>query len=124
MAKADGIGFLYLFLSLLLQSAAFGIGKQAALTIESFTFLNVLANPFYLASIGCMVFHAIVWQLVLRIYPLSFAYFFMSLVFINILLISHLFFDEVISIANILGSAVIMAGVFILSHDYRVVPGD
>ncbi len=124
MAKADGIGFLYLFLSLLFQSAAFGIGKQAALTIESFTLLNVLSNPYYLASIGFLGFHAIVWQLVLRIYPLSFAYFFMSLVFVNILLISHLFFDEVISITNILGSAVIMAGVFILSHDYRVAPRD
>ena len=124
MAKANGIGFLYLFLSLLFQSAAFGIGKQAALTIESFTLFNVLSNPFYLASIGCLGFHAIVWQLVLRIYPLSFAYFFMSLVFVNILLISHLFFDEAISINNILGSAVIMAGVLILSRDYRVVPVD
>jgi multidrug transporter EmrE-like cation transporter len=109
--------FLCILLSLFFQSANAAFGKQAALTVETFTLFAVLSNPFYLASLACLGFQAIVWQIALRKYPLSFAYFFMSGVFVNILLFSRFIFHEEVSLGNMVGAALIIIGLLVLTRE-------
>lgn len=94
-----------------------GFGKQAAISIETFSVLSVLTSHFYIATLVCLALNALTWQVVLTRYPLSFAYFLMSGIFVNILLISRFIFHEQVSIGNILGATLIIAGMIVLTRD-------
>ena len=108
----------YLMLSVLFQTASAGFGKQAALTIQHFTILAVITNPFYLLSLMCLGLHAVTWQLALRTYPLGFAYFFMSSTFIGVLVTSALIFHEHITMTNALGTALIVIGIIVITRTH------
>ncbi|MBI2435584.1 MAG: hypothetical protein HYV26_22240 [Candidatus Hydrogenedentes bacterium] len=105
-----------LVLSLLFQTASYGFGKQASLTIGAFSFWTVATNLPYLLSLLCLGLQAVAWQIALRKYPLSFAYFFMSILFINILLLGRFVFHETITRGNAAGSLLIIAGVILLTR--------
>lgn len=111
--------FLCILLSLLFQTASLGLGKQAALTIETFSLQSVFTNPYYILSIACLGFQAVVWQVALRKYPLSFAYFFMSGIFVNIMIMSYFIFREEVSTGNLVGSALIIFGIILLTRTER-----
>jgi multidrug transporter EmrE-like cation transporter len=121
MAKRINIPTLCILLSLLFQTATAGLGKQAALTVGEFSVLAVLRNPYYVASIACLAGHAITWQLVLRQYPLSLAYPFMSGVYVSILILSRFVFHEDVSLCNVVGAALIISGIVLLT---RGTPGE
>ena len=104
-------------LSLLCQTASLGFGKQAALTLTAFSAQGFATNPYYMASLICLGLQAVVWQVALRAYPLSFAYFFMSGIFVNIMLMSFFIFHEPISYQNLAGAVLIVAGIIVLKWD-------
>lgn len=109
--------FVCILLSLAFQSAAAVFAKQAALMIDDFSLFVVGMNPFYLAMLVCLGFHAFAWQVALRKYPLSFAYFIMSMLPISILLISHFIFHEKVSFGNIIGCLIIVTGLIFLTRN-------
>ena len=123
MRPRVSLSFVCILLSVLLQTASAGLGKQAAITIDRFTPVCLVSNPWYVLSLVCLGLQAVTWQLALRQYALSFAYFFLSLVYVNILILSRLVFHEDISMANLLGSGLIVAGVVLLTREGGE-PGD
>jgi drug/metabolite transporter (DMT)-like permease len=109
------MNFIFIFLSVLLQALSGLFGKKGALEIEHFTVMNIVTNVNYILSLLCLGLQAITWQLALKKYPLSFAYFFMSGVYVFILLFSFFVFHESVSLNNILGTIIIMVGIVFLS---------
>jgi drug/metabolite transporter (DMT)-like permease len=106
-----GGAFLCILLSLLFQSLALIFGKYAALRMTGFTLEAVLTNYFYLASLVCLGLQAVCWPLALRRFPLFWSYIFMSGLYVVIPVISHFIFKEHVSLRNIVGSVIIMAGI-------------
>ncbi len=106
--------FIFIILSLLFQSMTAVFGKYASLSLGSFTLHNILSNYYYLLSILCLGSQAICWQFALKKFDLFWAYLFMSGIFIVILIVSHFIFREDVTLNNILGALVIMAGIIVL----------
>ncbi|KUK68055.1 MAG: hypothetical protein XD88_2053 [Methanocalculus sp. 52_23] len=109
--------FSYILLAIFFQSVGGISGKFAAITLSDATLFAVITNAFYIASLACLFFQAVVWQQALVHYPLSFAYPFMSLVNFVILLPSAVLFDEGITITNIVGLSLISIGITVLSRE-------
>src|SRR2546425_9801845 len=109
-----GVAFLCILLSLLFQSLALIFSKYAALRMNEFTLQAILTNDFYLASLLCLGLQAVCWPLALRQFPLFWAYMFMSGLYVVIPVISHVIFKEHVSLGNIVGSVIIMAGIAVM----------
>jgi drug/metabolite transporter (DMT)-like permease len=107
----------FLTLSLLFQAAASVLGKTAALHMREPSLSSFLTNPWYLGGLACLVFQAIAWQLVLREVRLFVAYLVTSLNYFLVLAASRILFFERISVANIAGAAVIVAGVYLVVRE-------
>jgi drug/metabolite transporter (DMT)-like permease len=105
-------GFIFILLSLIFQSVSIIFGKFASLSIQSITIENLLSNPYYMLTLGCLFLQAIAWQQALRYYPLSWSYMFMSGIYPVILLSSYFIFHEQITLSNLLGALIILIGVF------------
>jgi multidrug transporter EmrE-like cation transporter len=112
------INFIFIFLSVLLQALSGLFGKKGAIEIEHFTVINIITNINYILSLLCLGLQAITWQIALKKYPLSYAYFFMSGVYGFILFFSFFVFHESVSLNNILGTVIIMTGIIFLSMGY------
>lgn len=108
---------LFLGLSLLFQAAAGVLGKIAALRMGEPTPTEFLRSPWYIGSIACLVLQAVSWQLVLREVRLFVAYLVTSLNYFLVLAASRIFFFERVSIANIVGAAVIVAGAWLVVRE-------
>jgi drug/metabolite transporter (DMT)-like permease len=67
-------------------------------------------------AIGVMGLYALLWQQVIARMPLSTAYMFKGTSLIFILLISALLFGESITINNMMGSAIIIAGIALYAN--------
>lgn len=111
------LNFSFIILAIFFQSVGGISGKFAAITLSDATLFAIIANGFYIVSLACLFFQAIVWQQALIHYPLSFAYPFMSLVNFVILIPSALLFDEGITIANVVGLCLISIGITVLSRE-------
>ena len=105
-----------LSLNLLLLAGQAGFGKQAALVQRGIGLQFFFLNPFYLATMACLGFQALVWPLVLKRVPLGFAYGMNSLNCVTTLVISRLLFGEAVTPANMAGAGLIMAGLWIWAY--------
>jgi len=105
-----------LALSIGFQTAAIAAGKQAALSLPRFAVEHIVRDQFYLLSLVFLGLQAVTWQLTLSKFPLSFAYAAMSIVYVNVLLLSAFVFHEHVSVANVGGAALIIAGVALMTH--------
>jgi len=101
--------------TILLRSMAAACAKQAALTSVGHGPLAMVFNIWFLAEILALLLQAVTWAFVLRRHALSVAYPFISLVFAVNLAIAWLLFDETIRFQHVLGIAVILVGVVIVS---------
>lgn len=72
---------------------------------------------FFALEILFLFFYSLLWQIILRNFPLSVAYVNKSIVIFWVLLWSRLFFQEYISFNNIIGVIVIFFGVFLVSSN-------
>ena len=70
---------------------------------------------FFGAAIAVMGVYAILWQQVLRHIQLSVAYMFKGTSLIFTMLVAALLFGEQITIPNMIGSAIIIAGIVLLA---------
>lgn len=73
-----------------------------------------LSGP-YLLWLGCAILmlglFAVLWQQIIKRMPISDAYMFKGTSLIFVLLFSHLFFGEAITVNNLLGAAIIIGGI-------------
>jgi len=113
--------WIYIVFPIIFQAIAGISGKYAAMSMSvtsSFP-LNLITNVFYLFSLVCMFFQALVWQQALKHYPLSLAYPFMSLVNFVVLIASAVLFGEGITVGNIAGLMLISIGIVVLSQEFK-----
>jgi multidrug transporter EmrE-like cation transporter len=115
--RVRGVHWLFLLLSLLCQVTAAVTGKTAALRLEAATPHAFLTNGWYLATLACLILQAFFWQLVLRGFRLFVAYLFTSLNYLLILAVSRIFFLERITLPNVIGAAVVVAGVYLVVRE-------
>ena len=107
-------GFIFLLLSILFQSAAAGLGKYASISMQQFSIGEIITNWAYLLSLVCLALQAVTWQLTLVREPLSYAYAGMSLVYVNMLLMSVFVFHEQVKVGHYAGALLIVAGVVLV----------
>jgi multidrug transporter EmrE-like cation transporter len=102
-----------LLVNLLLIAGQVGFGKKAALYMNHVPGFDVATNPWYLITIACLLLQALLWPLILKRTPLGFAYAFGALQYPVTLLISRTAFGETVTPLNVVGSGLIVAGVFV-----------
>jgi drug/metabolite transporter (DMT)-like permease len=115
--KVRPIYWLLLILSLLCQVAAAVTGKIAALRLGTPTIESFLTNRWYLATLACLILQAFFWQVVLRRVRLFVAYLVTSLNYLLILAASRIFFMERVTLLNVAGAAVVVAGVYLVVRE-------
>lgn len=115
--RARPVAFLFLGLSLFFQAGAGVLGKTAALHMGKPTVSAFLTNPWYLGGMACLLSQAVVWQLVLREIRLFVAYLVTSLNYFVVLAASRFLFLERITLLNVAGAAVIVAGVYLVVRE-------
>ena len=79
-------------------------------------FLSPLYLLWFIAAVGVIALYAILWQQVLKRIELSTAYLFKGTTLIFTMLFAALLFGEAITIPNIIGSVIIIAGITLLSQ--------
>ena len=72
---------------------------------------------FYILAVGCLGVFAIMWQFLLELIPLTTAYLRKGILYILILIWSVLLFKEQVTVFNIIGSIIIIAGISIHGMD-------
>lgn len=118
MNKKQIFYFSAIVFSILLQAGSGICGKYAALSVKDASLFITVTNSFYFLSLILLVLQAIVWQLALIRYPLSYAYPFVSLVNFVILIFSAILFQEQITAYNVLGLTFISFGILILARSF------
>jgi drug/metabolite transporter (DMT)-like permease len=109
MGSNDNKGLLYLVLigAFLIYSFASVFSKAAsAHGFLSFPYLLYLGGAILTLGI-----YAIIWQQIIKRIPVSDAYMFKGTSILFVLLLSHLFFGEVITLQNCIGAAIIIGGI-------------
>jgi len=101
--------FVLLSLSLVIQSLSSVFIKYAG----KFETLSREFIFFYVLALGCLGAFAIMWQLLLELIPLTTAYLRKGILYILILIWSVLLFGEQVTLNNIIGSIIIIAGISI-----------
>ena len=77
---------------------------------------QLLFNPWVILSLCFAFFAALSWMLAVSRMSLSYAYPFMSLSFIIVMILSGLFFQETLGWQKILGTAIIILGILVISR--------
>ena len=103
--------FLMLHLVLLIYSGVAVLSKFAS-DQTGFRFLAV-----YGAVLACLGLYAVLWQFVLKKYPLTFAFANKAVVVVWGIIWGRLFFHEQISLQKLIGAAVIIFGIAIVVND-------
>jgi drug/metabolite transporter (DMT)-like permease len=97
-----------------------GMGDMGPLTITAGQVLNIIwrmaTNPYVVVGLGIYMCGTLFWLVALSRVQLSFAYPFASLSYGLMLLAAWLLFREDISLLRVIGTAVIVAGVLIISR--------
>jgi multidrug transporter EmrE-like cation transporter len=104
---------LLLSVSLVIQSLSSVFIKYAG----KFETLSKEFIFFYVLAIGCLGVFAIMWQLLLELIPLTTAYLRKGILYILILIWSVILFKEQVTIYNIIGSLIIIAGISLHGMD-------
>ena len=108
--------FSFIILAIVFQSLGGIFGKYAALSLSPPSLTGIVTNSFYILSLGCLFFQAIVWQQALRHFPLSLAYPCISLTSFVVLFSAAVLFNENVTYANIIGLILVTTGIYVLFH--------
>ena len=85
-------------------------------TQNRFSFiLSMLQNPWVLSGITATFLSGITWMLAMTRLDISYAYLFISLLFVLVPSAGYLFFNEPVTTAKIAGSLLIILGVIVVS---------
>jgi drug/metabolite transporter (DMT)-like permease len=84
--------------------------------------LKFATNLTFILSMAIYFFSAVLWLLALLKADLSFAYPFLSLTYIAVLVGGAVFFHETITVLRVVGCAVIIAGLIIIARGEEKLP--
>lgn len=78
----------------------------------------ILLDPLILSGFVSAFIASLFWMAAMTKFSLSFAYPFMSLAFVLVMFCSVLLFNEVLNIYKVLGTFIVILGVYVLSRGY------
>ncbi len=78
--------------------------------------LRLLINPWVISAFIAAFIAALSWMAAMTKFEISYAYPFISLSFILVLVLSGILFNEAITVYKIIGLALIVAGIFVGSR--------
>ena len=118
-------GYIYIFITILLS--VYGqlilkwrltfLGDLPASYREQFRYIFIaLLDPYIISSFVAAFVASITWIAALTKFDLSYAYPFMSLSFIVVLIMSYLLFAEPLTLSKAVGIMLIISGLFIASR--------
>lgn len=107
--------FIWILLSVLMQTAAAVFAKKAALVSYGSDLLAIVLNRWYMLELVALACQAFSWAMALRSFSLFVAYSFASLVYGLYLLPAWLIFNESISTHHVVGVGIIITGVILIS---------
>lgn len=119
------VSFIYIILTILLtvygqiviKWQVNNAGEFPTATMDKLLFiLRLLLNPWVISSFAAAFLASLTWMAALTKFSLSFAYPFMSLAFVLVMILSAIFFYEPITIAKAVGMGLIVAGIIIGSQ--------
>ncbi|KKP36906.1 hypothetical protein A2483_05195 [Candidatus Peregrinibacteria bacterium RIFOXYC2_FULL_33_13] len=92
--------------------------KKSPQNIQEFIpyIFKLLINPYFISAIFFAMIGSFLWTIALNKFELSFAYPFMSLSFILIVLLSSILFSEQVSLVRWIGVLTVCFGVFLISR--------
>ncbi|MBZ0288289.1 MAG: multidrug resistance protein [Anaerolineae bacterium] len=90
--------------------------KLGPLQLSVETLISMATNPLLLVGIAIFVVSTLLWLLALMKADLSFAYPFLSLTYIAVLVGGAILFHEKVTLIRVVGFAVIVIGVFIVAR--------
>lgn len=111
--KNRGKIYLLISLSLVLQSLSSVFIKYAG----QYEMLSPEFIFYYIVAVGCLGLFAIMWQFLLELIPLTTAYLRKGILYILILIWSVILFGEQVTVNNIIGSIIIIAGISLHGMD-------
>ncbi len=106
------------FKSIFLISFAVAIYSFSGFFSKAASYNDFLSPKYTLcliAVVGVLAVYAVLWQMILKRVPLSMAYPFRSLGVVYGLAIARFAFHEAITWQNLLGGAIVMLGLFIMT---------
>lgn len=119
------IGFVYIFLTifftvygqLIIKWQVGQAGEFPSDSGEKALFLaRLLLNPWVISGFASAFLASLAWMAAMTQFELSFAYPFMSLSFVIVMFLSVLFFAEVLSWNKLVGTSIILIGLFIVTR--------
>ncbi len=93
-----------------------GMNSLGPLQLSVNTFISMATSPLLLVGIAIFVVSTLLWLLALMKADLSFAYPFLSLTYIAVLVGGAVLFQENVTLPRVIGFAVIVAGVLIVAR--------
>ena len=81
--------------------------------------LSIAINPWIISSLICAFLAFLCWMAAMTKFDLSYAYPFMSLSFVLVLISSVLLFNEPLSVFKVIGMILIMAGIVVGSQGWN-----
>jgi drug/metabolite transporter (DMT)-like permease len=93
-----------------------GMKSLGPLQLSVDTLLKMATNPLLIVGIAIFGMSTLLWLVALMKVDLSFAYPFLSLTYIAVLVGGALLFDEQVTFARVVGFAVIVTGVLIVAR--------
>jgi drug/metabolite transporter (DMT)-like permease len=95
------------------------VTSTGALTLSFDALVTMVTNPILILALATYGVSACLWLIALMKTDLSFAYPFLSLTYIVVLVGSVIFFNENVSMLRLLGFVVVMSGLFVIARDAR-----
>lgn len=86
------------------------------ITLKAYYLIKFLFNPWIISAYLAAVLASVFWFLALTKFDLSYAYPFMSLSFVFVLILSGVFFNESITLHKVAGVLLILIGIAIGSR--------
>lgn len=99
---------------LIVLGQSFGKIGAGYISLTDFNVWHFL-NIFTIVACACLILRGFIWLILLRRFDLAFAYPFMSIAYILILIVSYALFNEVMTIGKVAGCCLITFGVFFFS---------
>jgi drug/metabolite transporter (DMT)-like permease len=123
--RTNMVGFLYIALTILFTVYGqvvikWQVSQAGAFppdTGEKILFIGkLLLNPWVISALACAFLASLCWMAAMTQFELSFAYPFMSLAFVIVLVLSIVFFGEQLTWTKIAGTLIIVGGLFVLTR--------
>ncbi|NLW48413.1 MAG: EamA family transporter [Firmicutes bacterium] len=114
-SKSRLVDIAFLQLSIIILSVAGVLSKKAS-TLD---FLSVEFIAYYSLTIFIMSVYAILWQQIIKKFELSVAYANKGTIIIWTFIWAVLFFQETITLNNILGAVLVIAGIVMVFKDAK-----